>query len=590
MTSSPPTVKLAEYLFTRLRQLGVESVHGVPGDYNLPLLDYVGPSGLRWVGNTNELNAAYAADAYSRIKGLGALVTTFGVGELSAINGIAGAYAERAPVVHIVGSPKRESQESRALIHHTFNDGEYRRFAAMHTHVTVAQAYLWDARVAATHIDEVLRECIFKSRPVYIEIPVDMVAVPVPSAGLDSAIQLPAPVDLPHHEDVLSEILSMIYAAERPIILVDGEIRALGITEDVERLVESTRWPTWTTPFGKGLLNETLPNMHGVNRGKYGDPSEQAFIRDADLVLFFGPHPSSTNTYLYSSIPRTDVTIQIRENEVQIRGSSVLRDVPARSITPRLAGALDLGRIRRYDPYPDLPRPTVLSFASVVEGSGKSRPIAQDSLWRLLANVIRPGDIVLGETGTAGHGVLMMPLPENTRLFNPVTWLSIGYMLPAAQGAALAQRELVRGASAGGGGGGGNDRARTILFIGDGSFQMTAQELSTIIRHDLNVIVFVINNDGYTIERCIHGREQGYNDVAPWRYLEAPSFFGARPGAFTARAGTWAELEEVLGKAELLDGEGLRMVEIVVGREDAPPGLLPDLLKAQEARLLQDRN
>jgi pyruvate decarboxylase len=170
-----------------------------------------------------------------------------------------------------------------------------------------------------------------------------------------------------------------------------------------------------------------------------------------------------------------------------------------------------------------------------------------------------------------------MPLPKSTRAFVPVTWLSIGYMLPAAQGAALAQRELIEASAYNG-----NNASRTILFIGDGSFQMTVQELSTIIRHNLNVIVFAVNNDGYTIERCIHGYTQSYNDIARWRYCEAPSFFGAS-SAFTAKVATWAELDSVLRNEELLDGDGLRLVEIVMDREDAPEGSLLDMLKVQKA-------
>lgn len=147
------TVKLGDYLFTRLLQLGVTDIFGVPGDYNLRLLDYVVPAGLHWVGNCNELNAAYAADGYGRIKGLSALVTTFGVGELSAANGIAGAYGERSPVVHIVGTPPRPLQSTRALMHHTFSDGEYGRFSAMAIHITAAQTKVTDTTTAPDKID-----------------------------------------------------------------------------------------------------------------------------------------------------------------------------------------------------------------------------------------------------------------------------------------------------------------------------------------------------------------------------------------------------------------------------------------------------
>jgi pyruvate decarboxylase len=199
-----------------------------------------------------------------------------------------------------------------------------------------------------------------------------------------------------------------------------------------------------------------------------------------------------------------------------------------------------------------------------------------------LSSFFRPGDIVLGETGTPGYGANDFVLPRHTQLFKPVTWLSIGYMLPATLGASYAQRDRI-----------GQDNyyhlpdARTILLIGDGSFQMTVQELSTIIHHKLNVIVFLINNDGYTIERCIHGRNQPYNDVARWRYLKAPDLFGAdEEGEYASRTWeirTWADFEQVLADRQLTDGKGLRMVEVFMERFDAPDVLL-NVLDAQIRR------
>ena len=572
---SSHTIKLAEYLFSRLKQLGVEAVHGVPGDFNLTLLDYVEPSGLRWVGNANELNAGYAADGYARIKGIGALVTTFGVGELSAINAIAGAYAERAPVVHIVGTPDRATQDSRRLVHHTFNDGEYGRFSRMYSHVTIAQASLRDPRTSPGQIDEALRQCLLHSRPVYIEIPVDLVVAPVSAELLKPEIHLPQYNPDPSTSNAaLEAILNRVYNARQPIIFVDGETRPLGITEDVQRLVELTGWPTWTSGFGKGLLNETTPNFHGVYRGKFDDPVVQKFVGESDLVLCFGPHFSSTNSFAHSSIPSRDISILFTDTEVRI-GEQIFRDLPARYIVPLIGQSIDAAKTTHYQPYPELPRDQLLSISGFV----MDQPVHQQSFWHVAANFLQPGDIVMGETGTPGYGCRDIPLPRHSRTFLPATWLSIGYMLGAAQGAALAQRELVAASRYHG-----LKSARTILFIGDGSFQMTVQELGTIVRLGLDVVVFLINNDGYTIERCIHGLDQGYNDVAPWRYLQAPGFFGAPEDAYTARVKTWGDLEKVLTDESLINGKGLRMVEVIMEREDAPKGPLQSLLSAQRER------
>ncbi|KXH62760.1 pyruvate decarboxylase [Colletotrichum nymphaeae SA-01] len=567
---------IATYLFTRLRQLGVGAIHGVPGDYNLDLLDYVKPSGLTWVGNANELNAAYAADGYARIKGIGAVIPTFGVGELSAVNAIAGAYAELSPVVHIVGTPSRASQDARLLIHHTFADGDYGRFAKMQEYVTVAQTSLWDFRTATQQIDTVLQQCILHSRPVYIQIPMDLVAVSVPAAQLQtplSSVDYNASMS-PESDAVLQKILQRIYEAKRPIIIADGESRPLGIVNDVQTLIDTTGWPTWTTNFGKGLFNETKSNFHGIYKGEFSEQPDKEFIEGADLVLVFGPHLSSSNTYGFTTFSNLKSCIFVKGTKVEM-GFDVFRDVSASFVTSELVRNVDLKKIARYDPYPVLHRDSHLPLNVLAVTSS---PIYQDKLWRSLANIIRPGDIVLGETGTAGYGVREMHLPPHTRLFTPATWLSIGFMLPAAQGAALAQREMIADSKYHGLKQG---QARTILFIGDGSFQMTAQELATIIRHNLDVVIFLINNDGYTIERCIHGREQEYNDIPTWRYLQAPYFFGGSKDTYTAACSTWTELHEVLGIEQLSFGRGLKMIEIFMGREDVPKGPLLRYLETQ---------
>lgn len=564
---------VAEYLFKRLHQLGVGSIHGVPGDYNLTLLDYVEPSGIHWVGNCNELNAGYAADGYARINGLGALITTFGVGELSAINAIAGAYTERAAVVHIVGTPARASQDNRLLIHHTFNDGEYRRFGQMHAHVTIAQTSIRDPRTAPEQIDHILQQCLSHSRPVYIEVPVDLVGAKVSPDRLGTPVRIPDTLHSPSHDEALKAVLDKIHSSKSPILLVDGEIRALGIVDEVEKIVKSTGWPTWTTTFAKGLLDESLPNVHGIYQGTFGDQAAQDFFQASDLVLCFGPHFSSTNSYAYTSIPKAELTISFSDTEIKC-GGDVFRDIPAKHALSLLVQQLEPAKLKSYNPYPNLSRPEATAFSAVTDKGGA---ITQDKLWGLLSNFLEPGDIVFGETGTAGYGCRVMPLPKNTRLFTPVTWLSIGYMLPASQGAALAQRELISRSSYHG-----LNSARTILLIGDGSFQMTAQELSTIIKENLDVVVFLINNDGYTIERCIHGLKQGYNDVARWRYLQTASAFGAKEDTFTAVVRNWGDLEKVLVDERLVMGKGLRMVEIFMDREDAPPGPLLSMINKQK--------
>ncbi|KNG91089.1 pyruvate decarboxylase [Aspergillus nomiae NRRL 13137] len=578
-STSKGTIKVADYLFARLCQLGIQSIFGVPGDYNLRLLDFVEPSGLHWVGTCNELNGAYAADGYARINGLGALITTFGVGELSAINGIAGAYAEKAPVIHIVGTPSRALQDARTLVHHTFADGEYNRFAAMHAQVTVAQANLIDPRTAAEQIDWALQQCLVHSRPVYIQVPDDMVDVMISASNLETKrIELPATPSPKHETSVLTTVLERIYSAKRPMIFVDGESRALNILPQVDELIKTTHWPTWTSAYGKGLVNEQLNNVYGFYGGNYGAEQEKAYFDSADLVLVLGPHYSNTNTQGFATIPKQEVSISFSDTTIQI-GKELHRDFSIKQFLTQLLESLDHSRIPKINEAP----PKRKGDLSQIK---KSDLITQNDFYRFVDRLFREGDIVATETGTASYGGRNFTLPPNTRMFCAVTWLSIGYMLPACFGAALAQQETnnfkpSNGASTG--------KGRLFLFIGDGSLQMTVQEISSIIREKLDVTIFVINNAGYTIERAIHGRNQAYNDIAPWRHLEALSFFGgseedAAKNTFSAR--TFGELEEVLHSDRIQKGNGLRIVEVHMGREDCQDLLrtLMDNQIAQDAK------
>ncbi|KAJ5996901.1 hypothetical protein N7522_008561 [Penicillium canescens] len=554
------TIKLGDYLFTRLRQLGVESMFGVPGDYNLRLLDFVTPAGLHWVGNCNELNAAYAADGYGRIKGLAALVTTYGVGELSALNGIAGAYAENTPVVHIVGTPPRPLQDARTFMHHTFSDGDYRRFAAMSIHITAAQSRIVDSTTAPEKIDWILQQALIHNKPVYLEVPDDMPDVLVSAANLKTKITVPAPPCSAQEPQVLAQILERIYQAERPFILVDGESTGLGIVNQLDALIKATGWPTWTSVYGKGLADEQLPNVYGLYAGGFGDDAAKAYFEEADLVLTFGPHYSDTNSYFYTTVPKPKVAITFSGSNIQIKDET-FRDMSARNILSRILENLDSTKLVKLTGPPK-------TKLTIDTNTPDTDALVQTNFYPLVNSLFKEGDIILTETGTAAHGGRNFTLPSKSRLFGAVTWLSIGFMLPATLGTALAQREQNANTIR---------KAQTILFIGDGSLQMTAQEISVMIREKLNIVIFIINNDGYTIERVIHGRKQAYNDVPFWRHAHALTYFGAEEehaAANTFQARTVGELKGVLADERISNGSGVRLVEVFMDREDVQGALL----------------
>lgn len=563
-------INLAEYLFRRLAEVGVRSVHGVPGDFNLTACDYVLSTGLRWVGNANELNAGYAADGYARVNGVGALITSFGVGELSAINAIGASYAEKAAVVHIVGTPPRAAQDAGACLHHSLGDGNFSVFSDMFRSVTVAQARLFDPETAAGLIDHALEQCLLHSRPVYINLPSDMVPVKVDAPTRPISRAVPGYSEA-FEDSMVNTLLSKMESAKRPLILVDGFTTRFDVRNEINDLVKLTCFPTLTTPFGKGLLNESAPNYHGVYYGMAGSGAHHEWVQGCDLVLRFGPLNSDVNTFGGTAIPNPDVTVTFEKQSVQLGDKTQPSDgkaVSIKSLLGKLVARLQGVQLisEPFPPNPDLPR-EILKTLPVRSDDSK---VDQYSFWLRMSEYLRPGDIVLTETGTSSYGGQNVMLPDDTAVINSSIWLSIGYMLGACQGAALAQRELAESGS--------RPPGRTILFEGEGSLQMSAQAISDIVRNKLDVTIFVLNNNGYTIERVIHGFGASYNDIQPWRNLEAPSYFGAPVDdpsypVRTRRVENWGELRSALSEPGIREGRGLNMIEVFMDMADCPASL-----------------
>ncbi|KAH7085660.1 thiamine diphosphate-binding protein [Paraphoma chrysanthemicola] len=547
-------IDVAEYLFQRLKQVGVESVHGVPGDYNLVALDYIPKVGLKWVGNCNELNAGYAADGYARVKGISAIVTTFGVGELSAVNAIAGAYSEYVPIVHIVGYPSTLSQKNGALLHHTLGNGDFTVFSRMSREISCAVSMLNSQHEAAVLIDNAIRECILRSRPVYISLPSDMVQKKIDGDRLNTPLDLEYPPNDPEAEDyVVDVVLKYLHEAKNPVIVVDGcaiRHRALKETHD---LVKKSGIPTFVAPMGKGAVDETLPNYGGVYAGDGSNAGVKERVESADLVLSIGAIKSDFNTAGFTIRMSQMNTIDFHSYQVKVRYS----EYPGVRMNGVLAKVTQkLGKLNiEAGPTPDNKIPQT-------EIDSSSPAITHAWLWPRLGQWLRKDDVLITETGTSNFGIWETRFPANVNAISQVLWGSIGYATGATQGAALAARE--------------KGLKRTILFTGDGSFQLTAQEVSTMLRNNLTPIIFVICNKGYTIERLIHGMKDSYNDVQEWKYKDLPAVFGARKGqVLTYRVETKEALEKLFSDKEFSGPETdkMRFVELVMPWDDAPAAL-----------------
>lgn len=582
----PRTVNIAEYLFTRLSQLGCTACHGVPGDFSLRMLDFVHSSGVQWVGNCNELNAGYAADAYARLRGLGALCTTFGVGELSAVNAVAGSYAERVPVVHVVGTPGRRSQREGMLLHHTLGNGDFRVFARIHKEITIAQTNLLDPITAPAEIDRVLATCYKDSQPVYIQLPTDMVDKPVDASLLETPIDTrPHASDAGAEDLALQIVLDKIYGAERPVFLIDGAAQRRRILPAVNALIRKAPLPVFVAPMGKGTVDEDLPNFVGLYAGAGSHPEVSSALESSDLVITIGTIQSDLNTagftYQFSKLNTIDI-----EYDCVAVGYAKFEKVYFKSFVPRLEKALEVERLSSHalriprrvaaaapsaaDTTPNhlvaSPSSSSSSTPPTAEEKEKEDLITHEYLWPRLSTFLHENDILITEAGTSFMGIWETHLPRNVTLINQILWSSIGYGVGAAQGAALYAQE--RG-----------QNQRVICFEGDGSFQLTCQELSTILHHELDVIMFVIENDGYEIERWVHGPEAHYNDIPRWQYAKLPEVLTMPEAEGGKKVKTWkvrgrAELEKLLSDEEGFGkGKGLQFVEMHMARGDAPKNL-----------------
>ncbi|KAI9894270.1 MAG: Pyruvate decarboxylase 1 [Vezdaea aestivalis] len=549
-------VELVDYLYTRLKQLGVSSVHGVPGDYNLVALDSLEKNKLKWVGNCNELNAGYAADGYARVKGIAAIITTFGVGELSAANAIAGAFSEVVPVVHIVGTPSTISQRNGMLLHHTLGNGDFQVFANMSREISCAMAKLNDPVDAPALIDNALRECWLQSRPVYITLPTDMVQKKVEGLGLKTTLDLEEPDNEPEKEAyVLDVIYKYMTGAKKPMILVDACAVRHRVLDEVHELVTKTGLPTFVTPMSKGAINETLPNYGGVYAGAGSAPGIQEFVESSDLILSIGAIKSDFNTAGFSYRISQLSTIDFHSSHINVKYSGYA-GVRMKPLFHKLIPKLDRNDLQ-VATVPKLDSNTVPPLAAGED----ERMVSHDFFWPRLGKWLKEGDIVVTETGTANFGIWGTRFPPGVTAISQVLWGSIGYSVGATQGAALAAKEM-------------GDKRRVILFVGDGSFQLTCQEISTMIRQGLTPIIFCICNEGYTIERFIHGMTASYNDVQNWRYKDLLAVFGADPkksGVFQIRSR--AALEELLLNHVFSSAQYIQFVELYMAKEDAPIAL-----------------
>ncbi|NUM55544.1 MAG: alpha-keto acid decarboxylase family protein [Candidatus Hydrogenedentes bacterium] len=521
----PPRTTVGDYLIRRLEELGVKHVFGVPGDYVLGFYDQLVASPLEVVGTCTEIGAGFAGDAYARVNGLGAVCITYCVGGFNALNAVAGAYAEKSPLILISGAPGLGERERSPFLHHKVRDYNTQRM--IYERVTVAAVALENAEDAPEQIDFALDACIRQKRPVYIEIPRDMAMVPCAAPKpwkFDRAKS-----DTQTLKEAVAEAVEMLRKAKRPVILGGVEIHRFGLQNLLVRLVDHTGIPVASTLLGKSMIEEDHPGYIGVYAGAMGRDDVRRTVERADCLVILGAFLTDIDLGIFTAKLDPAKTIHASAERIGIK-RHVYEGIQLRDFIDGLVDALPKRNASRAKPKP----PKRVEFKTKPRNTMTVR-----RLFERIDSMLSDDHIVICDVGDSLFGASDLTVRSHTEFLGPSYYASMGFAIPAALGAHVNKRKL-----------------RPIVFVGDGAFQMTGQELATIVRHKLNPIVIVLNNKGYSTERFID--DGPYNDILNWQYHRMPELLGAGWGA---EARTEAEFDAALAQANEND-EGFSIINV----------------------------
>ncbi len=490
---------IGRYLIGRLSRQGVGHIFGIPGDYILRFFDLLEESRIETVITTREDGAGFAADAYARIRGIGAVCVTYCVGGFNVCNPIAGAFAEKSPVIVISGSPGIQERVRDPLLHHKVRDFSTQK--DVFDKITIASTVLDDPRTAAAEIDRVIDAALRYKRPAYIEIPRDMTDAEIDTTRKPSerVIERSDPESL---REALGEASRMVNESRRPVILADVEIHRFGLQPYLVRLADKTRIPVAATLLGKSVISEKHPGYIGIYEGAMGREEVRLFVESSDCVIMLGTVLTDINMGIFTAKLDRKNCIEATSEKISIRHHH-FEDV--------LFGDFLKGLIR--SPLRSQPRrahPNPAAFMTV-NPARPNTPVRVTRCFQRLNSFLKDDMVVIADIGDALFAASDLVIHRRTEFLSPAYYTSMGFAVPAALGAQLA-----------------NPKLRPLVLVGDGAFQMTGMELSTIQRLGLNPIVMILNNRGFATERQI--QDGPYNDVTEWAYHRLPEVLGGGRG------------------------------------------------------------
>ncbi|HTQ39733.1 MAG TPA: thiamine pyrophosphate-dependent enzyme [Pirellulales bacterium] len=531
-------LSIGAYLIRRLQDYGVRHVFGIPGDYVLGFYKMLSESPIQTIGCTREDCAGFAADAYARVNGMGAVCVTYCVGGLSLCNSIAGAYAEKSPVVVISGAPGLHERVNNPLLHHKVRD--FHTQSEVFEKLCIAGAELDDANEAFREIDRVLDAAARHKRPVYLELPRDMVNVvpekPYPFRQLEATLEPEA------LSESIEEAARWISNCQRAVIITGVEIHRFGLQDDVLALAEASNIAIAATILGKSVISEVHPLYVGLYEGALGREEVTRFVEESDCVILLGTFMTDINLGIYTANLDPAKCIYATSEQLRIRHHH-FHGVPLGDFIRALAAR------RPTPPARTLPTPPQRNGEKFVPR--REAPVTIRRLTARLNEMLNDQTVVIADIGDSLFAATELVVRERTEFISPAYYTSMGFSVPAAVGVHAAR----------------SDR-RAVVIVGDGAFQMTGMELSTLVRHRFPTVIVLLDNGGYGTERFLHP-QCNFNDVHPWRYHKLPEVLGGGTG-YDIR--TEGELDEALKRA-WADTSGPSLLQVHISPDDISTAL-----------------
>jgi pyruvate decarboxylase len=503
---------------------------------------------LKQVYCSNELNCGFSAEGYARAHGAAAAVVTFSVGALSAFDAIGGAYAENLPVILISGAPNSNDRATEHLLHHTLGTPDFSYQLEMAKKITCAAVSITSAIDAPDLIDSAIRTALRERKPAYIEIACNISAAPCAAPGPVSAVVNEEPSDPEALEAAVVAAAGYLRNKKKPVLLIGSKLRAGGAEKEAVQLAGALGCSVVVMAAAKSFFPEDHPQFAGIYWGEVSAPGAREIVDWSDGIVCIGAVFNDYSTVGWTAMPSGPDVLNADLGRVYFDGHDFSRirlreflSALARAVEKRDATMVEYRRIQSERPAEKPAKPDAkLMRAEVV---------------RQIRPLVTADTTVVVETGDSWFNGMMLKLPGGARFEVEMQWGHIGWSVPAAFGYAVAAPER-----------------RIIALIGDGSFQLTAQEVAQMIRRKLPVIIFLMNNHGYTIEVELH--DGPCNNIKNWDYAGLISAFNAEDGKGRGlRATNGGELGEAI-KVALANREGPTLIECVIDRDDCTADLI----------------